>query len=47
MITHSYEYIYVYHIYMSISERLRRLDFEIHEVGHQERFTVDGDIVFH
>jgi hypothetical protein len=29
---------------MSTSERLNRLDFEIHEVGHQKRITVDGNV---
>jgi hypothetical protein len=32
---------------MSASERLSRLDLEIHKVGHQERLTVDGDITSH
>jgi hypothetical protein len=32
---------------MNTSERLNRFDFEIHEVGHQERLIVDGDIVSH
>jgi hypothetical protein len=29
---------------MSTSERLSRLDLEIHEVGHQECLAVDGDV---
>jgi hypothetical protein len=29
---------------MSTFERLSRLDIEIHEVGHQERIAVDGDV---
>jgi hypothetical protein len=29
---------------MSIFERLNRFDLEIHEVGHQERFAVDGNV---
>jgi hypothetical protein len=37
----------VYPIFMNISERLSRLDLEIHEVSHQERLTVNGDVVFH
>jgi hypothetical protein len=32
---------------MSTPERLDRLDFEIHEVGHQERLTVDMDLTSH
>jgi hypothetical protein len=32
---------------MSTSERLSRLDLEIHEVGHQERIAVDEDVVYH
>jgi hypothetical protein len=42
--THSYEHTYTHSIPMSISERLRRLDFEIHEVGYQKRLAVDGDV---
>jgi hypothetical protein len=34
-------------IIMNTSERLSQLDFEIYEVGHKERFTVDGDITFY
>jgi hypothetical protein len=29
---------------MSTFKRLSRLDLEIHEVGHQERLAVDGDV---
>jgi hypothetical protein len=32
---------------MSISERLSRLDLEIHEVGHQEHLVIDGDVASH
>jgi hypothetical protein len=32
---------------MNTSERLSQLDLEIYEVGHQECFTVDGDIAFY
>jgi hypothetical protein len=32
---------------MSTSVRLSRLDFEIHEVGHQERPAVNRDVVSH
>jgi hypothetical protein len=42
---HHYENTYVHPIPMSTSERLSRLDLKIHEVGHQERLAVDGDIV--
>jgi 5-formaminoimidazole-4-carboxamide-1-beta-D-ribofuranosyl 5'-monophosphate synthetase len=44
MSTHPYKYTYTHHIPMSTSERLKRLDLEIHEVGHQERLAVDGDV---
>jgi hypothetical protein len=44
MSTHHYEYTHLQPIPMSTSERLSRLDFEIHEVGHQERLAVDGDV---
>jgi hypothetical protein len=47
MSTHLYEHTHVYPAPMSISERLSRLDLEIHEVGHQERLTVDGDVISH
>jgi hypothetical protein len=42
-----YKHMYVYFIPMSTFERLSRLYFEIHEVGHQERLTIDGDVVSH
>jgi hypothetical protein len=42
-----YEHMYVYSIFISIFERLSQLNFEIHKVGHQERLTVDGDIIYH
>jgi hypothetical protein len=38
---------HVYPIHMSTSEKLSRLDLEIHEVDHQEHIVVDGDIVSH
>jgi hypothetical protein len=41
--THPYEYTHAHHIPMSTSKRLSRLDLKIHEVGHQERITVDRD----
>jgi hypothetical protein len=28
---------------MSISERFSRLDFDIHEIAHQERLVIDED----
>jgi hypothetical protein len=43
-ITHPYEHAYAYSTPMSTSEKLSRLDLEIHEVGHQEHFVVDGDV---
>jgi hypothetical protein len=47
MSTHPYEHKHTHHIPMSTSERLSRLDLEIHEVGHQERLAVDGDVASH
>jgi hypothetical protein len=47
MSTHPYEHMYAHPIPMSISERLGRFDLEIHEVGHQEHLTIDGDITSH
>jgi hypothetical protein len=47
MSTHSYEHTHAHHTPMSTSERLNQLDLEIHEVGHQECITVDGDVVSH
>jgi hypothetical protein len=44
MSTHPYEYAHAHPTLISISERLSRLDLEIHEVGHEERIAVDGDI---
>jgi hypothetical protein len=35
---------HVYPILIITSKRLNRLDFDIHEVGHQEHIAVDGDI---
>jgi hypothetical protein len=45
MSTHPYEHTHVYVIPMTTSERLSRLDLEIHEVDHQECLAVDGDVV--
>jgi hypothetical protein len=47
MSTHPYKHTYAHHTLISISERLSRFDLEIHEVSHQERLTVDSDIVSH
>jgi hypothetical protein len=47
MSTHLYEYMYVHSTPMSTFKRLNRFDLEIHEVGHQERVTVDGDVTSH
>jgi hypothetical protein len=47
MSTHSYKYTHTHSILMITSERLSRIDLEIHEVGHQKRLTVNRDIVFH
>jgi hypothetical protein len=44
MSTHLYEHTHAHPTPMSISEKLSRLDLEIHEVGHQERLVVDGDV---
>jgi hypothetical protein len=50
--SYPYEYLslrhtYVYLIFMSTSERLSRLNLEIHKVGHQEQLTVDGNVTSH
>jgi hypothetical protein len=47
MNTHSYEYTHVHPISMSTSERVSRFDPKIHEIGHQERLTIDGDVASH
>jgi hypothetical protein len=47
MSTHLYEHTHTHRIPISTSERLNRLDLEIHEVGHQERIAVDGNIASH
>jgi hypothetical protein len=47
MSTHPYKYTYTHPTPISISKRLSRLDLEIHEVGHQERLAIDGDVVSH
>jgi hypothetical protein len=47
MSTHPYEHMHAHLIPMTTSERLSQLDLEIHEVGHYERLTVNGDIASH
>jgi hypothetical protein len=42
-----YEHTYLHSTPMSTSERLSWLDFEIHEVGHQERLIINGNVAFH
>jgi hypothetical protein len=42
MSIHPYEYMHIYPITMSTSERLIQLDLEIYEVDHQKYITVDG-----
>jgi hypothetical protein len=44
MSTYPYEYIHIYHIFMSTSEILNCLKFEIHKVDHQKYLTVNEDI---
>jgi hypothetical protein len=44
MSIHPYEHTHTHPISMSTSERLSRLDLEIHEVSHPEHLTVDGDV---
>jgi hypothetical protein len=46
MIIYSYKYTHTYSISMNASERLSRFDLKIHEIGHQERLTVDDDVTF-
>jgi hypothetical protein len=47
MSTHPYEHTHAHPTHMTTSERLDRLDLEIHEVDHEECLTVDGDVVYH
>jgi hypothetical protein len=42
-----YEYTYAHPNPMSTFKRLDRLGLENHEVGHQERLAVDGDVTYH
>jgi hypothetical protein len=45
--THPYEHTHTHPTPMSTSQILSRLDLEIHEVSHQERLAVDGDVASH
>jgi hypothetical protein len=45
--THPYKHTYAQSIHMNTFKRLNRLDLEIPEIGHQERLTVNKDIVSH
>jgi hypothetical protein len=47
MSTHPYEHTHTHPTLMSTSERLSQFNLEIHEVGHQERLAVNGDVVSH
>jgi hypothetical protein len=47
MSTYPYEHMHVHPTPMSTSERLSQINLEIHEIGHQECLTVDGDIASH
>jgi hypothetical protein len=47
MSTHPYKHTHVHSAPMSTSERLSRLDLEIHEVGHQECLAVNEDVASH
>jgi hypothetical protein len=47
MNTHPYEHTYTHPTPMSTSERLSRLDLEIHKIIYQERLAVDGDVTSH
>jgi hypothetical protein len=45
--THPYKHTHVHPTPMSTSERLGQFDLEIHEVDHQERLAVNGDVASH
>jgi hypothetical protein len=47
MTTQLYEHTHAHFTHMSTPDKVSRLDLEIHEVGHQQRFAVDGDIASH
>jgi hypothetical protein len=42
MSNYPYEYMHAHPIPINTSERLSRLDLEIHKVGHQERLAING-----
>jgi hypothetical protein len=41
------KYMYIHPTSINTFERLGRLYLVIHEVSHQERFTVDRDVAYH
>jgi hypothetical protein len=45
--TQPYEHMHAYPTSMSTSKKLSQFDLKIHEVSHQERLPVDGDIASH
>jgi hypothetical protein len=45
MNAYTYEHTHTHLTLMSTSERLSRLDLEIHKVGHQKYLTVNEDVV--
>jgi hypothetical protein len=47
MSTYLYEYTHAHPITMSTSKKLSQFDLKIHEVAHQERIAIDGDVVCH
>jgi hypothetical protein len=47
MIIYPYEYIYAHPTPISTFKIPSRLDLNIHEVSHQKRLVVDGDITFY
>jgi hypothetical protein len=47
MSTQLYKNTYTHHTSMSTSETLSQFNLEIHELGHQERLTVDGYVSSH
>jgi hypothetical protein len=47
MSNHPYKHMYAHPTSMSNSERLNRLNLEIHEVSYQERLAVDRDAASH
>jgi hypothetical protein len=47
MSTYPYEHMHTHSIPVRTSERLGRLDLDIHKVGHRERLVLDGDVTSH